>query len=84
MSARSIDIALGHERTLRVSVVHDEGGAALVLASGFGGADSGREFRRPGWSEPPLRLPASAIPELRAALEDLGDDPEPVVGGRDQ
>ena len=74
------DLALGGERTLRLSLVRDEYGTSLVLASGFGGGASGREFRRPGWSEPPLALPADALPELRAALEHLSGD----AGGRCQ
>jgi len=68
---RQFDIELGHGRTLRVSLVEDEHGASVVLASGYGGGSSGRTFHRPGWSEPPLSLPASALPELRAALEEL-------------
>ncbi|HUF75362.1 MAG TPA: hypothetical protein VMM35_03755 [Longimicrobiales bacterium] len=65
------DLALGGDRTLRLTLVREEYGTSIVFASGYGGAGSGREFRRPGWSEPPLALPASAIPELVAALQAL-------------
>ena len=68
---RQRDIDCGHGRTLRVSHVQDEHGASVILASGFGGGATGRPFHRPGWSEPPLTLPASALPELVRALETL-------------
>jgi hypothetical protein len=75
---RSIDVPLGHvDKTLRVSLVEDEHGASVVLASGYGGGASGRAFHRPGWSEPPLSLPAVIVPQLVAALGQLVSEPVP-------
>lgn len=71
---RSIDIALGPGRqTMRCTLTLDEDGKAeaLILASGFGGAETGDPFLRPSWGEGPIRLPASVLPELRQALEAL-------------
>ena len=66
---RSLDVPLGHDRTLRVSLVEGEdGGRTLVLASGFG---SDGVFRRPPWAGEVLVVPAAALPGLRAALKEL-------------
>lgn len=65
---RSVDVELGAgRRTLRLTL---EGGA-LILADGYGGGTGPEPFHRPSWGSGPLRLPAEAVPELRAALEKL-------------
>ncbi len=71
LTIRSVDIDLGGNRTLRVTVSHDQAGVAesLVLADGFGRA---AEFMRPGWHGAPLVLPAAAIQKLRDALDAVG------------
>lgn len=76
-TVRSVDIALGPGRTtLRCTLTLDDQAEpeALILAAGFGGADTGDPFLRPSWGEGPIRLPASILPELVVALRALGDD----------
>lgn len=75
-TVRTVDLKLGPGReTLRVTLTTDEDGEpkALVLASGFGGADTGTPFLRPGWGSSPLTLPASILPSLREALDGLAE-----------
>ena len=70
---RSVNVPLGGGATLRVALACDgEAGDALVLSRGFGGSEPGDAFRRPHWAGDPLVLPASVLPELRAALDALG------------
>ena len=72
-TTKTLDLPLGPGRqTLRLILHHDEHGTpeALSLALGFGGHD-GSEFRRPGWGDPLLSLPASILPHLREALDRL-------------
>ena len=72
-TTKTLDLPLGPGRqTLRLILHHDEHGApeALSLALGFGGHD-GSEFRRPGWGDPLMTLPASVLPRLRDALDAL-------------
>jgi hypothetical protein len=61
---RVVDVPLGGNRTLRVALTE----SGLVLASGFG---EGAAFRRPHWCDGPLGIPATALPNLRRALEVL-------------
>lgn len=73
-TVQSVDLPLGAgRRTLRATLTRDGDGEpeSLVLALGFGGAETGDPFLRPGWAEAPLVLPASVLPELRDALEAL-------------
>lgn len=73
-TVRTVDLKLGPGReTLRVTLTRGEDGRpeALVLASGFGGADTEEPFLRPGWGSSPLTLPASILPDLRKALDAL-------------
>lgn len=73
-TVRTVDVKLGPGReTLRVTLTTGEDGKpeALVLASGFGGANSNSPFLRPDWGSSPLTLPASVLPLLREALDAL-------------
>lgn len=73
-TVRSVDLALGAGRqTLRITLTYTEHGQpeSVVLAAGFGGADTGDPFLRPGYLADPLVLPATVLPELLAALEAL-------------
>ena len=75
-TVRSMDITLGPGRqTLRLTLTLDAEGApdGLVLAAGFGGAETGDPFLRPSYCSDPLVLPASVLPELRQALDALAD-----------
>jgi hypothetical protein len=78
-----VDVSLGPARqTLRCSVMAGPDGAGvLTLAAGHGGADSDDPFLRASWMDPPLQLPAAALPKLRAALAELEaagvPDPQP-------
>lgn len=67
---RSLDVPLGGNRTLRVSLAEASGDMpeALVLAAGFGGAEGGTPFHRPHWAGDPLQLPGEALGPLREAL----------------
>jgi len=72
-TVHTVDLPLGPGRqTLRLILHRDPAGEpeALTLALGFGGRD-GSEFRRPGWGDPLLSLPASTIGPLRDALSAL-------------
>ena len=76
-TVETVDIALGPGRTtLRVSLSRSPAGEpdTLVLAAGFGGAETGDPFLSPEWCGQPLTLPASVLPELRAVLERLAAD----------
>lgn len=67
-----VDIEVRGNTTLRVALVEEAPeGPTVVLAHGFGGG--GEPFRRPDWCGAPIRLPASVLPQLRQALEVLGD-----------
>lgn len=67
---RVADVPTSGASTLRLAFVPDvDDGDVLVISHGFGGA--GEPFRRPGWCGSPIRIPASAIPGLVAALEEL-------------
>lgn len=69
-----VDIPITGGSTLRVAHVEDgPGGPTLVLSHGFGGGEE--PFRRPDWCGTPIRLPASALPALRDALEALEMEP---------
>lgn len=71
-----IDLPTGRNQTLRIAIVDDgEGGPVLILAHGFGTGDG---FHRPGYCGLPLRLPVDVLPELRKALEVLGDQDPPA------
>jgi hypothetical protein len=72
-TVRSVDVRLGvGRRTLRASLHGGPGGYRVVtLAVGHGGADTGDPFLRPAWGDPPLQLPAEALPRLRDALAAL-------------
>jgi len=73
MTLRSVDVPLGAgQQTLRCTLALDERGEpqTLVLASGFLTGDAG-SFFRPSWYDGPLRLPASILSDLRAALAAL-------------
>lgn len=77
-TVRSVDLPLGPGRqTLRVTLTMDANGEpeGVVMAAGFGGANTGDPFLRPGYCSDPLVLPASIIGELRAALEALEVEP---------
>lgn len=70
---RVVDVQIPGGSTLRVAMVEDApDGTTLLLAHGFGGG--AEPFRRPDWCGPPIRLPASVLPQLRLALEVLGED----------
>lgn len=76
-TVRSVDLSLGPGRqTLRVTLTLDQHGQpeSVVLAAGFGGADSGDPFLRPAYLAEPLVLPASVLPELRQALDALEEE----------
>ena len=63
------DIATGGNATLRLALVEDgEAGLVLIASHGFGTGDA---FHRPAYCGSPLRLPATVLPALRAALEEL-------------
>lgn len=62
---RSVRIDTGGGTTLKVTRTGD----AIVLAHGLGG--DGEPFRRPDWCGTPMRLPASVVADLIAALEAL-------------
>lgn len=69
---RIVDVEVHGNSTLRVAFVEDTPeGPTIVLSHGFGGGDE--PFRRPGWCGAPIRLPASTLPQLRAALEALSE-----------
>lgn len=70
---RSLDIPLGGNRTLRVSLAEASGDCpeTLVLAAGFGGVEGDTPFHRPHWAGDPLRLPGEALGPLREALAAL-------------
>jgi hypothetical protein len=72
---RTVDVDLGAGRqTLRCTLALDGEGKpeTLVLASGFMAETvDGPSFLRPSWHDAPLTLPASILPDLRAALEAL-------------
>jgi hypothetical protein len=74
-TVRSVDVPLGAgQQTLRCTLALDEHGEpeALILAAGFmTETGDGPSFLRPSWHDAPLRLPASALPALRDALEAL-------------
>lgn len=70
---RTLDLPMGEGRaTLRLALMRDESGApeALVLSCGFGVGDG---FHRHAWNDLPIRLPGSILPELRRALDVLGE-----------
>lgn len=70
---RVVDVQVPGGSTFRVATVEDgPEGKMLLLAHGFGGGDE--PFRRPDWCGPPIRLPASVLPQLRLALEVLAED----------
>lgn len=71
---RAVDLPLGAGAVLRIALVPDpEYGDRLVLSRGFG--DVGESsFRRPHWAGDPIVLPASILPELRAALDALAGE----------
>ncbi|HUE96839.1 MAG TPA: hypothetical protein VMN39_09275 [Longimicrobiaceae bacterium] len=60
---RQIDVPLGHDRTLRVSLIRGKHGDFLILAPGFSG--DGRDFHRPSWADAPLTLPAGCSARTR-------------------
>ncbi|MDA1104649.1 MAG: hypothetical protein O2956_13755 [Gemmatimonadetes bacterium] len=62
-----IDLPCGGS-TLRLALIRDGSDGRLLIAHGF---DSGSAFHRPAWCTAPLTIPATAIPELRAALDVL-------------
>jgi hypothetical protein len=71
---RQVDLPLGPgRRTLRLLLTYDQAGApdTLMILDGFGGAHTDTPFHRPGWVDGPLQLPASVLPELVRALEQL-------------
>lgn len=69
---KSIDVPLGSSRqTLRVSAMD----GVVVLAVGFGGAQTGDPFLRPHWGEGPITVPARIVPQLRDALNALQCEP---------
>ena len=69
---RVVDVSTGGNRTLRIALAEDgEAGTTLIVSHGFGIGDG---FHRPGYCGPPLRLPASVVGDLRAALEALEKD----------
>ena len=71
-SRRSVNVPLGGGATLKITMAPDSVvGDSLVIARGFGGSEPGDSFRRPHWCGEPLVLPASVLPALRAALDDL-------------
>ena len=70
---RVVDVSFGSS-TLRVALVDDgPAGRGLVISHGFGGGDE--PFRRPDYCGTPITVPASALPDLRDALEALADEP---------
>ena len=78
----TIDVPLGPGRqTCRLALAGpgEDEPATLVMSIGFGGSD-GTDFLRPPWGDMPLRIPADAIPAIRAALAEL----EAVDIGGDQ
>lgn len=70
---RVADVEIPGGSCLRVALAEDgNAGDVLVISHGFGGGD--RPFTRPDYAGPPIRLPASVLPELRLALEALQED----------
>lgn len=69
-----IDLPAGGNSTLRLALVDDgAAGRVVILSHGFG---EGSGFHRPAFCGTPVRLPASILPELRAALAALEDGAE--------
>lgn len=65
----SRDVPTGGTSTLRVTRTRDESTAdRIVIAHGFG---TGADFHRPAFCGSPITIPAGALADLRAALEDL-------------
>lgn len=70
-----VDLPTGGTSTLRLAVVEDgDGGRVLIASHGYG---IGEAFHRPAFCGPPLRLPASVLPQLVAALEELAEGERP-------
>lgn len=70
---RVVDVEIPGGSCLRVALAEDgDAGDVLVISHGFGGGD--QPFRRPDYCDPPIRVPASALPEIRLALEALSEE----------
>lgn len=71
---RIVDVPAEGSTTVRVSRAQDAdtGANVVIISHGIGG--NGQPFRRPAHCGLPIRLPASSLPDLRAALEALADD----------
>lgn len=70
---RVADVEIPGGSTLRVALAEDgNAGDVLVISHGFGGGD--RPFTRPDYAGPPVRVPASVLPELRLALDALAEE----------
>jgi hypothetical protein len=67
---RVVNVATYGNATLRIALVDDgPAGRVLIISHGFGGGDE--PFRRPDYCGPPIQVPASVLPELLVALEEL-------------